>query len=112
MKMKAASAKDSLSGKARRHLRALGHHLRPVILVGKDGVTAGLVAATATALDDHELIKVKLGERSDGAPDDLAESLAVATQSALVGRVGRTALFYRRHPDRPRIVLPKTQRKQ
>ena len=55
-----------LSGKARRHLRALGHHLRPVVLVGKEGVTSMLVEATQSALADHELIKVRLGENATG----------------------------------------------
>ena len=49
-----------LTGKQRRALRALGHHLEPVVLVGQNGITDGVVAAVDQALHDHELIKVKL----------------------------------------------------
>jgi len=51
-----------LTGKQKRFLRAMGHHLEPVVLVGKDGLSEGLVSALDVALDTHELVKVKLGE--------------------------------------------------
>lgn len=96
-----------LSGKASRFLRSLGHELSPVVQVGKEGVTDGLVAATARALLDHELIKVRVGAE---APDDRvasAEQLSERTGAALVQVLGRTCLLYRRHPEKPRITLPK-----
>jgi RNA-binding protein len=97
----------ALSGKANRYLRSLGHPLKPVVQIGKEGVSDGLIAATAQTLLDHELIKVRvLGE----APDDRHESfqqLAKKTGSELVQVIGRTGLFYRRHPEKPRIQLPR-----
>ena len=95
-----------LSGKARRHLRALGHHLRPVVLVGKEGVSSTLVEAAQVALADHELIKVKLGENATGARAELSNTLATQTGSAQVGLIGRVLLLYKRHPEAPKIELP------
>ena len=51
-----------LTGKQRRYLRSLGHHLDPVIHVGKEGISEGLIGAADVALEEHELIKIKLGE--------------------------------------------------
>ena len=96
----------ALSGKARRHLRALGHHLRPIVLVGKDALTDGIVAATVIALGDHELVKVKIGENAAGDRQELADALAAASKAEVVGLVGRTLLLYRAHPKTPKIVLP------
>jgi len=96
----------ALAGKARRHLRALGHHLKPIILVGKDAITDGIVGATVVALGDHELVKVKIGENAAGDREELAETLAAASNSEVVGLVGRTLLLYRAHPKTPKIVLP------
>jgi RNA-binding protein len=96
----------SLNGKQRRHLRALGHALDPVVQIGKDGVTDGVTDALSSALDTHELVKVKVGQT---APEDrhaIAEALAGRTASELVQVLGRAILLYRRHPDEPRIVLP------
>ena len=95
-----------LSGKARRHLRALGHHLRPVVLVGKDGVSEMLVQAAQTALADHELIKVKLGENATGSREELAKTLVTRTGGLQVGLIGRVLLLYKRHPEAPKIELP------
>ena len=96
----------SLSGKARRHLRALGHHLTPVVLVGKEGLSKALSEATLATLEQHELIKVKLGENAEGDRRVLADQLAASTKSHLVGVVGRTVLLYRARAEKPTIALP------
>ncbi|HEY8079098.1 MAG TPA: YhbY family RNA-binding protein, partial [Labilithrix sp.] len=71
-----------LSGKAIRALRALGHHLSPVVQIGKEGITDALVAATREALRAHELVKVKVGseaplERSEAGAELAARAGAV-----------------------------------
>ena len=94
-----------LTGKQRRQLRALGHHLEPVVQVGKEGATAGVVVALEAALRDHELVKVRLGESAPGDRHDLAAALAAVCGSELVQVLGRTVLLYRRHPADPQIEL-------
>jgi RNA-binding protein len=94
-----------LTGKQRRHLRALGHHLTPIVLLGKEGVSEGLVGATEAALLQHELIKVRLAEDDEREP--VARELADATGAELVQILGRTVLLYKRHPEEPKIELPK-----
>ena len=95
-----------LSAKARRHLRGMAHHLRPIVLVGKDGVSEELLGAARTALADHELIKVKLGENAGGDRVALAEAISTATGASQVGLIGRVLLLYKRHPKTPKIELP------
>ena len=95
-----------ITGRAARHLRALGHDLAPVVLVGKEGITDGLVAATSAALLTHELIKVKVQAEAPLDRKDAAVELAERTGSALAQVLGRTFLLYKRHPKKPRIVLP------
>jgi RNA-binding protein len=99
----------TLNGKALRHLRALGHALDPVIAVGKAGVTAAVAKETQTALEKHELVKVRVMRE---APEDrkaTAEDLAHKTGAVLAQVLGRTFLLYKRHATRkvPKIVLPK-----
>lgn len=96
----------SLTGKQRRHLRALGHALDPVVQVGKLGVTESLVAALDEALTRHELVKVRIGGECDADRFSVSEALSAATTSELAQLLGRTALLYRRHPEKPRITLP------
>lgn len=96
---------SDLTGKQRRTLRALGHHLKPVVQVGQDDLTEGVIRAVDEQLTVHELIKVKVGESASTDRHDAAAQLAEKTDSALVQVLGRTVLLYRRHPEKPKIEL-------
>ena len=96
----------SLSGKQRRHLRGAAHHIVPVVQVGKEGVTAAVVGAVTAALEDHELIKVRILE---SAPIDLTEASERFAQNCgahVVGKIGRIAILYRRRLHEPVLTLP------
>jgi RNA-binding protein len=100
----------SLTGKQRRYLRALGHGLGAVVQMGKEGITPALVEAVNQALDDHELIKIRIGQ---GAMVDnkaerkaAAEELARQTESEVAQVLGHIVLLYRHHREDPRIELP------
>jgi RNA-binding protein len=95
-----------LTGKQRRHLRGLGHDLKPIVQVGKDGLDDGLIAAVEQALDDHELVKIKVGEAAQLDRHEAAEAIAHKTGSEVAQVLGNTVLLYRAHPDDPAIVLP------
>jgi RNA-binding protein len=99
-------AAPELTGRQRRHLRALGHALRPVAQVGGEGLSGGTVAAVARALADHGLVKVKVGEAAGLDRHAAAEELAARTDSAVAQVLGNTILLYRPDPDEPRIELP------
>jgi RNA-binding protein len=96
-----------LTGKQRRYLRGLGHDLRPIVQIGKDGIDDGLVAAIERALVDHELVKLKLGEAANLDRHDAADALARRTHSEVAQVLGNTVLLYRAHPDEPAITLPR-----
>lgn len=97
----------ALTGKQRRHLRALGHHLSPVVQVGKGGISDGVIAALDQALEDHELIKVKLPE--DAEREEIADELSGRTGSECPQILGRTLLLYRARKKDPEIELPSAQ---
>ena len=98
---------EGLTGKQRRHLRALGHHLDPVVQVGHEGVSEAVVEQAHRQLESHELIKVRIGETSPQDRHQAAELLAERTQAEVAQVLGRTALLYRPRKDKPEIVLPK-----
>ena len=95
-----------LTGKQRRHLRGLGHDLKPIVQIGKGGIDEGVVAAVDQALGDHELVKVKVGEAAALDRHDAAEAIAQRTHSEVAQVLGNTVLLYRAHPEDPEIVLP------
>lgn len=91
----------------KKHLRGLGHRLKPVLMIGDAGLSDSVLAEFEQTLDHHELIKVKVrvGDRSER--DRLIRSLCTTADAELVQRIGNTALLYRRNPEQNRVPLPK-----
>ena len=92
-----------LTGKQRRHLRALGQRLAATVQVGHDGVTDGLVAQLDAQLEALELVKVRVSENAPEGRHDIAEALAQRTNAHLAQVLGRTALLYRARKETPEI---------
>lgn len=103
----AAQEARALSGRATRYLRGLGHHLEPIVQIGKDGITDGVVAATREALLAHELVKVRILTEAPVERKEAGAELAERAGAALAQTLGRTLLLYKRHPHKPKIVLPR-----
>jgi len=97
----------NLNPTQKRYLRGLAHAIKPVVLVGGKGVGEGLVAETAAALAIHELIKVRVAAEDREARDLAIDQLLVATQAALVTRIGHVAVLYRPRAEKPLIALPR-----
>ncbi len=91
------------STKLRKALRAAGHHLSPVVQVGKEGVSEAVLHQLDAQLAAHELVKVKVGTESPEDRFEAAERLGSAAGAAVAQILGRTVLVYRRHPDKPRF---------
>jgi RNA-binding protein len=99
-----SAKKQSLmpSGKLRRALRGHGHHLSPIVQIGKAGASPAVLAQAEQALADHELVKVRVDADS---PDDrfaAADALAALPGVNVVQILGRAILIYKRHPQKPR----------
>jgi RNA-binding protein len=95
----------SITGKQARFLRGLGHHLQPVVMIGREEISARVLTAVETALNDHELIKIRLQEGCVLDRREAASVLAERTGSAVAQILGRTILLYR-PSDKNRITLP------
>jgi RNA-binding protein len=91
------------AGKLRKALRAAGHHLSPVVQVGKEGVTAAVLNQLDEALETHELVKVKVGSETPEDRFEAAARLASAPGARLAQVLGRTVLVYRKHPKKPKF---------
>jgi RNA-binding protein len=88
-----------MTGKERAELRAEAHHLDPVVHVGHQGLTPTVIGSLDDALRTRELVKVKITNKDVIKPKDAANALALATNSAVIQVIGRTATFFRENPD-------------
>lgn len=91
-----------LNAAQRKNLRSQAHHLKPVVTVADKGLSETVVAEIERALNDHELIKVKLRADRD-ARKAWAKSIASQCKAELIQTIGQVASFYRKHPEKPII---------
>lgn len=96
-----------LKGSQRKYLRGLAHDLKPLVQVGKEGVSPSVVDAIDRALEAHELVKVQIMAERDQRKT-MAEEIEGGTKSDCAGQIGKMAIFYRQQPDekRQKIILP------
>jgi RNA-binding protein len=96
----------SLTEHQKKHLRRLGHALHPLVLVGQRGLTPGVAAELARALDDHELVKVRARVGDRQARDAVLADLASATGSELAFQIGNVGLFYKKNNKLSKLLIP------
>lgn len=89
-----------------RYLRGRAHPLKPVLLLGSNGVTPAVLRELEQALSDHELIKVRLSGDDRAARAAAVGQLVESSGAEPVQTIGRVAVLYRRNRDQPRIALP------
>jgi RNA-binding protein len=96
----------SLSPRQKKHLRGLTHNLQPVVTVADKGLTENVMAEIESALDHHELIKIKL--RCDRETRSAyIEEISRRCAAERVHVIGQTASFFRRNREKQVIELPK-----
>ncbi len=100
----------SLTSKQKKYLRGLAHSLHPLVQIGKDGMSEAVTRKVHLELDNHELIKVKVGEGAEGNAKEMAPALSASVNAELVQRIGHIIVLYRRHRKEPVIMLPKEPR--
>lgn len=95
-----------LTGKQKRYLRSLAHHLQPIFQVGKGGTNDHLIRHIEDALETRELIKVSVLNNCLDDPKEIAVEAAAAAQAELVQVIGKTIVLYKESKDHKSIELP------
>mgnify|MGYP001291262036 CR=1 FL=1 len=92
-----------LTTKRKKQMRAIGHHLKPIVLIGEQAITNGIIKELDRALNDHELVKIKVsGERA--TRKTILETLCYETRAECIQSMGSSALLFRpAHNPNPRL---------
>ena len=94
-----------MTPKQRKHLKALAHRRKPVVLVGNAGVSAPLLKELEVALERHELLKIRLPGVEREERTKMVQQICAATGAEAVQEIGRVAVIYRA-ARKPRLVIP------
>lgn len=85
-----------ISQEQKKHFQAIGHHLKPIVTIAKNGLSENVIAELERALKDHELIKIKLSVNSPEDRKELVEEICHTAQCEAVQVIGKTALIYKK----------------
>jgi len=94
----------TLSNEDKKHLRRLGHKLNPVVTVAGNGLSESVLAELDRALNDHELIKVKLAVGGKEAKQQVTAEIVEKLGAEVVQTIGHVVLLLRR-ADEPNAQL-------
>ena len=92
------------SNQDKKHLRRLGHNLKPVVTVAGNGLTENVSAEIDRALNDHELIKIKLVTEDRDDKKALTDAICKNNSAQMIQSIGHVILVFRKAktPD-PRL---------
>jgi RNA-binding protein len=96
----------TLSNKQMQHLKGLAHTLKPVVQLGNNGLTEGVLAEIDSAIKHHELIKVKIPTDDKEEKTLIMDAIVRETGAIKVHTIGHVLVLYKSSDDR-KIELPK-----
>ena len=95
----------ALTVEQRKYLRSLAHSLKPVVMIGAQGLTEAVVKEAGHALAAHELIKVRVLGDDRAAREAWQRELCEALDAAPVQHIGKLLLLYK-PAAKAKIQLP------
>lgn len=96
----------TLSNKQKQFLKGLAHSRKPVVLLGSNGLTEGVVVEISNALDIHELIKVKVPTEDRETKNLIFEAIVRETGAIKLQTIGHIIVLFRQS-DEKKIELPR-----
>lgn len=95
-----------LTNKQKQYLKGLAHSLKPVVQLGGNGLTEGVLAEIELALSHHELIKVKVPTDDREEKSLIMDAILRETQAQKLQTIGHTLIMYRQSEEK-KIEIPK-----
>ena len=95
-----------LSNKQKQYLKGLAHSLKPVVQLGQNGLTEGVLAEIEIALSHHELIKVKIATDDRETKQLIIDAIVRETHALNIAKIGHIVVLFRRS-DEKKIELPR-----
>ena len=96
-----------LTNNQKKHLRSLAHDLRPIVMVGQQGLSDAVLAELESTMTKHELLKIKVRANDRDEKQQIVEKILNFTKAELVQVIGSVLIIYRPFDESPSIILPR-----
>lgn len=94
-----------ITGKQRAELKKMSHGMRPLLQVGKNGITPALIKQVDALLEDHELVKITLLQNTAVSLEEAGRELTEVLGAEFVQAIGSKLTIYRPSKENPKIIL-------
>jgi len=84
-----------LSQSQKKRFRAIAHTLKPVVTIAGNGFSGAVAAELERALDDHELIKIRINAAEREQRASILGEINAACGAETVQTIGSVAVLYR-----------------
>ena len=92
--------KQTLTPKQRQALKAQAHALKPVVMIGQNGLTDAVVREADIALKAHELIKIRVRNDDRDEREQFAQIFCERLNAQLVAHSGKLIILWRKNEDK------------
>lgn len=89
----------------KKQLKAMAHDLKPVVIIGKEGLTDNVIESTLTSLVAHQLIKVRLLNTAPASVLEIAYDLSSKTKAEIIMTIGRMIVLYKPSKERKKWLI-------
>ena len=76
-------------------LKAIAHHLNPIVTIGNLGLSTSVIAELNRAISDHELIKVRLNIVDRKLRVEFVNEVSQLLDAKIIQQVGKVVVLYR-----------------
>ena len=94
-----------MTSKQRAALRSLANNDKPIVLIGKDGLTDEVVTSVRNALNNRELIKFKVLKNSDITAKECMEELCEKINAEAISVVGNVGVIYKLSQKKKKHIM-------
>jgi len=96
-----------LTNNQKKFLRSKGHSLKPIVMVGQNGLTESVMAELETTMSKHELLKIKIRGDDRDEKQKMINEIITTTGAHLVQVIGNIMVIYQAFDEDPQIILPR-----
>lgn len=90
-----------LSTDRKKQFRSIAHALNPIVTIAGNGLNDGVRAELERALDDHELIKIKIAIADREIRKEVITEMCTSCRAEMVQQIGKVAVIYRESKQQP-----------
>ena len=83
-----------LTNNQKKHLRSLAHDLRPIVMVGQQGLSDAVLSELESTMTKHELLKIKVRANDRDEKQQIVDKILNFTKAELVQVIGSVLIIY------------------